>query len=253
LLAAAIGVLTIGAGGWGVNSFWLNPSYGTGIGEQRVIRLSDGARVTLNSNSRVVVSYGKSQRRVSIDRGEAFFEIAQDASRPFRVRAGDDQVEALGTSFVVRREARELTVTLVEGKIAVSSLTGSPAKSTQVLMNLSESVILKPGQRLRIAGKGVKPEIDAPRMDAVTAWRRGEVVLDKTVLADAVAEMNRYDQKRLVIDDPGIAGLKISGIYHTGDSGMFAAMVSRLYGLDVDDRGGQLHLSSRSSLGSAGE
>jgi transmembrane sensor len=87
------------------------------------------------------------------------------------------------------------------------------------------------------------PRVDEPRIEAVLAWLRGEVILDGTPLRDAVAEMNRYDQRRLVIDDPTIAALKVSGIYHTGDSDLFAGMVARLYGLDVEHRDGRIHLS----------
>ena len=85
-LAAAVAVLVIGAGVWGANYFWLNPAYGTGIGEQRLVRLSDGTRITLNSNSRVAVIYRDLERRVRVEREEAYFEVAQDAVRPFVVR-----------------------------------------------------------------------------------------------------------------------------------------------------------------------
>ena len=83
-------------------------------------------------------------------------------------------------------------------------------------------------------------------MDAVTAWRRGEVLLDKTTLSDAVAEMNRYDETVLVIDDPSIADLRVSGIYHTGNSDGFAQTVARLYGLRVIHQDGRVHLQSES-------
>jgi transmembrane sensor len=229
-LAAALALVIIGAGSWYANTFWLNPRYSTGIGERRVLRLSDGSRVTLNSDSGVIVSYRYGERRISIDHGEAFFEVARDSSRPFRVRAGEEQIEALGTSFVVRREPQQLTVTLVEGKVAVSELESSTSSAT-----------LTEGQRLTVSKSG-SPKLDEPRIEAVTAWLRGEVILDGTPLAEAIAEMNRYDQRRLVIDDPAIAAVRISGVYHTGDSELFAAMVARLYGFGVQRRDGGIHL-----------
>jgi transmembrane sensor len=247
LLAAAIAMVVFGAGGWGANRFWLNPSYTTQIGEQRIVRLMDGSRVTLNSDSRVVVSYRQAERRLSIDRGEAFFEVANEAARPFRVRAGDRVVEALGTSFVVRREAQQLTVTLVEGRVAIRPLAGS--------LKTDAPVTLNPGQRLRVAVSDIKvsdpivPHIDAPPIDAVTAWRRGELMLDKTALSDAVAEMNRYDRRQLIIDDAQSAAIQVSGIYHTGDSAVFARMVAGMYGLELSARDGNIHLSSGSASG----
>ena len=102
--------------------------------------------------------------------------------------------------------------------------------------------MLSPGQRLTFAG-GATPRLDEPRIEAVTAWRRGEVVLDGMMLADAVAEMNRYDKRMLVIDDPGVAALRVSGIYHAGDSEGFAETVARLYGLHVVHQGDRIHLT----------
>jgi transmembrane sensor len=234
LLAAALALVVIGAGTWGANTFWLNPRYSTGIGEQRILRLSDGSRVTLNSNSGVTVSYRHHERDISLDRGEAFFEVAKDSSRPFRVRAGQQQVVALGTSFDVRRDPQQVTVTLVEGEVAVSGLEQSMPSAT-----------LSKGQRLTVSNVRLAHELDEPRIEAVTAWRRGEVMLDGTPLAEAIAEMNRYDQHPLVIDDPAIAAVRISGVYHAGDSELFAAMVARLYGFGVQYRDGRIHLRSR--------
>jgi transmembrane sensor len=103
------------------------------------------------------------------------------------------------------------------------------------------------GERLRVA-KGAPAIVDAPRVEAVTAWRRGEVMLDDTPLSDAIAEMNRYSKSALVIDETGIATLRVSGIYHTGDSEGFAQTVAQLYGLHLTQKGGQIHLRSPEPL-----
>jgi transmembrane sensor len=231
LLATATVLVVVGAGSWSADTLWLNPGYITGIGEQRILRLPDGSRVTLSSDSSVTVSYRRHERRVALDHGEAFFEVAKLSLRPFRVRAGERQIEALGTSFDVRRESQQITVTLVDGKVAVSDLEQSTPQAT-----------LTKGQRIRLSSSHAAPRLDEPRIEAVTAWRRGEVMLDSTPLAEAVAEMNRYDQRALVIDDPSIATVTISGVYHTGDSELFADMVARLYGLGVEHRDGRIHL-----------
>jgi transmembrane sensor len=203
--------------------------------------LSDGSRVTLNSDSGVIVSYRFNERRISIDHGEAYFEVAPDSAKPFRVRAGEEQIQALGTSFVVRREPQQLTVTLVDGKVAVSDSDSATPATT-----------LAEGQRLTVSASGAA-KVDEPRIETVIAWLRGEVILDRTPLSDAITEMNRYDQRRLVIDDPAIAATQISGVYHTGDSELFASMVARLYKLDVEHRGGRIHLSSTRAGGAAAD
>jgi transmembrane sensor len=232
LAAAVLVTFAMGLGFWALDAFSLNPSYATGIGEQRIVVLADGTRITLNSDTHVSVAYRELERGVRVDRGEAYFEVAKDVARPFLVRAGVHRVEALGTVFIVRHDAARTAVTLVEGKIAVS-VEGDDA--------LEIPASLTPGERLTFVGKS-RAKIDEPRIEAITAWRRSEIVLDKTPLADAIAEVNRYDQTMLVIDDPQIACLPVSGVYHTGNSETFAAMIAQLYGLETVRRNGRIAL-----------
>jgi transmembrane sensor len=227
-----------------------DPEYVTAVGEQRTVPLDDGSRIALNSNSKVKIEFNAEKRAVRLLRGEAFFEVAHNQERPFVVIAGDNQVTAVGTAFEVRYELDHVDVTLVEGKVNVTS-TAEPleipprvSSSLSGLRELSSSgYSMTPGERVRIA-KGAPAIIDAPRVDAVTAWRRGEVMLDDTPLTDAIAEMNRYSKSALVIDEGGIATLRVSGIYHTGDSEGFAQTVAQLYGLRVAQEDGQIHLRS---------
>jgi transmembrane sensor len=106
---------------------------------------------------------------------------------------------------------------------------------------IEQELILSPGERVTFA-IGRERRLDEPRIEAVTAWRRGEVMLDNTALADAVAELNRYDKTTLIIDDPQIAVLNISGIYQAGDSGGFARTIAKLYDLDVVEGPNRIHL-----------
>lgn len=233
-LVIAVAFVAIGLACWGLDAFWLNPSYVTRLGEQRIVRLPDGTRITLNSNSRVSVAYRKLERAVRVERGEAYFEVAKETARPFLVRAGEHCVQALGTVFIVRYDPGRTAVTLVEGKITVSREDGAAAEIP---------AILTPGERLTFVGES-KVRIDEPRIEAVTAWRRSEIVLDETPLADAIAELNRYDQTTLAIRDPKIAGLKVSGVYHTGNSETFASMIARLYRLEITRHDGEIILGS---------
>ena len=227
-LAAALLLLLCGLAGWITWRAWVGPSYTTGIGEQRVVRLDDGTRLSLNTGTRVVITYSDSERRVELVRGEAFFEVAHNAARPFIVTAGDRQVVAIGTTFVVRYEAARTAVTLLEGSVTVSPAT-------------DKGLTLAPGERVTFAAGGSR-RLDEPKIEAVTAWRRGEVMLDRTQLEDAVAELNRYDKNTLIIDDPQIATLSISGIYHAGDSSGFAHTIAKLYDLEIIEQSNRIHL-----------
>ena len=235
---------------------WRNfDTYDTGIGEQRLVVLQDGTRMTLNTSTRVDVELSQTQRRVSVEGGEAFFEVAKDKSRPFVVQAAGTVVTATGTAFAVRlmpsgEGARDaLDVTLVEGQVIVRGAAGEPAGS------MAQPIVLAAGERVRVRGdpgrKGARetqasaaPERDRPRMDQVLAWKRGEAVFDNTALHDALAEMNRYSMTPIMAD-PSLAQLRISGQYKTGDNAGFARAVAGLHGLAVREYADRLELVPR--------
>ena len=202
----------------------------TSVGEQRMLTLSDGTRVYLNTATRVVVRYDSSTRRVELEAGEALFDVARATDRPFIVTSGDEQVTALGTSFVVRRDDRRVAITLVDGKVSVS-----PPSS-------SNPVTLAPGQRLTFMPDG-PAQMDTPSLDKVVAWRRGQLILDDTQLANAVAEMNRYSPVPLVIARAQDARLLVSGLFQVGDSLSFAHAVAEMHGLRVVETGAVILLS----------
>lgn len=215
----------------------------TGVGEQRMLTLKDGTRIFLNTGTRLAVVESAGERRVRLDAGEAMFEVAKDPSRPFVVVSGDQQVVALGTSFVVRREPEQVTVTLLEGKVAVSESGASVAEiGRNPLTQSATRTLLAPGQRL-IFSKLSAPKIDEPILKEITAWRRGEVILDRTQLGDAAEEMNRYSEIKLVIEDPTIATIRVSGIFRAGDTARFARAVSETYELHLATQDQRIVLS----------
>lgn len=221
---AAAAVVAVLAGG---ATFGLlrDPTYTTKVGEQRTVRLADGSRVVLNTGTKVVVDYREGERRVRLVRGEALFDVAKNPDRPFIVRAEGREVRALGTSFVVRDDGKAIAVTLIEGKVAVS-----PGKTTQ------GPVVLVPGERLRAASAASVPRVDRPRMEAVTAWRSGQILLDDTPLSQAVAEMNRYTPTPLDLETGRIGELRVSGIFKAGEVDAFARTVSAQYDLMLIQR-----------------
>ena len=225
-------------------------AYRTNVGEQRLVVLEDGSRMLLNTDTRLHVDFASSQRTVEVRSGEAFFEVAKDARRPFVVRIAGSEVVAVGTAFSVRyapsaHAAGELAVTLVEGQAKVRAA----GKARDVLAP-EQPVWMKPGDRLLLdrppgqAASRVVARLDRPNVERVLAWKRDEAVFEDTSLADAVAEMNRYNRTPIVLlDGLESAGLRVSGLYHTGDSTGFANAVAALHGLDVHEEGGRLELA----------
>jgi transmembrane sensor len=227
----------------------------TDVGEQRTLTLEDGTRVYLNTNSRAVVHYDKELRQVNLEKGEALFEVAKRPKWPFVVTAGDRQVTALGTAFIVRRDEKSLAVTLMEGKVTVSPVkfvsTGVPERQGGGDSTLPQRTpdpdataifTLSPGQRLTLASSA-PPKVDRPPLERVTAWQRGQVAFDNTPLADAVAEMNRYSTVRLLVEDPSAAAIRVSGIFRAGDSADFAQAVAKTYRLQVRNEADEVVLA----------
>jgi len=236
----------------------------TGIGELRVITLDDGTRVHLNTATQARFRYDKQFRRVSLERGEALFEVAKRPGWPFIVSAGGREITALGTEFVVRHTDHGIEVTLVEGKVTVSPAvtTGvrpeqsagpeeasrpasqQVAELAQTRQSLQTDVfMLAPGERLTFTG-AAPAKIDRPVLERVTAWQRGEVALDNTLLRDAVTEMNRYSREQIVIEDPALAAIRVSGIFQAGDSANFVQAVARTYHMRVLHQPGAIVLGT---------
>lgn len=225
-LVLGLGVLWWSLGGVG--------DYVTRPGEQQVATLGDGSRIALNTDTRVDVNFNADRRHITLDRGEAMFEVAHDADRPFVVIAGDTRVEALGTVFTVQRTRDEVIVTLIKGEVAVTRTGAEPGGATETPM------LLQPGERLTEPKAG-PARIEPASVEAATAWRRGQTVFRETPLGAAVTELNRYGGPQVVIDDPRVAALPISGVFTT-NAPDFAQAVADLHGLNVEREGDTLHL-----------
>jgi transmembrane sensor len=235
-LALAASILPVLFVAWWLLKDPATPIYVTDVGEGRMVQLSDKSRIWMNSDTRLRVAFDSQQRRVELIRGEAFFEVARNVSRPFVVAVGEHAVTAVGTAFVVRYEESRTAVTLVEGKVAISSSSPTPGEVSPA--------ILTAGQRLTLPPAGV-PKIDEPAIESVLAWRHGEVVLNDTPLREAVSEMNRYDKTTIVVEGSAIETLNISGLFHTGDNEGFARSVAKMYHLDLQEHDGRIYLNSR--------
>ena len=224
-IAAAAAVILL-AGSALLFQFSSGDVFSTAIGEQRLVKLEDGSWMSMNTDTVVRVRYGASRRYVVLERGEALFDVSKDANRPFVVAADDEEVRAVGTSFVVRKDASIVAVTLLEGRVKVESPV-RPWGADKVAR-----VEMVAGQSWRSQDNALTTLTPAD-LDALTAWRRGELVFDATSLRDAVAEMNRYNDKPLVILAPAAGSLPVSGVFNIRGSAEFAQTVAVVHGLNV--------------------
>lgn len=210
--------------------------YAASSGATRELTLADGTTVHLDVDSAIEVRLTGSQRHVSLERGRALFDVAHDAERPFVVSAGAGRVTALGTVFEVdRQSSTNVIVTLAEGAVQVTgSLHGQP-----------QSTRLSPGQRIRIAeddAAWVREQVDAA---AATSWSLGRHVFRDLRLADAVAEVNRYSTRKVVVADPTLADLPVSGSFVSGDSDSIVAAFAAVLPITVSESGDELLLFRR--------
>lgn len=217
LLAAAS---VVGAVGYGALS--LRGRVTTGKGDIRRAPLADGSAVTLNTDTAIRAAFDGQIRRVELLRGEALFDVAKDPGRPFVVVAGDVRVRAVGTSFTVRTHADgQVGVVVREGVVEV----WRGAKGQPVRLAAEHAV--------QVAALGaLRPTIvGAAAVDRAMAWRQGQIDLDGLTLGQAASEFARYSDRRIVVDDPAVAGLKVTGLFSATDPDGFAKAAALSLGL----------------------
>jgi transmembrane sensor len=196
----------------------------TQIGETRPIDLEDGSRILLDTQSRVRVDYTATARDVELLEGRAHFEVAKDAHRPFRVRTESVEVVAVGTKFDVATLRGRTTVTLIEGHVNVRSLLATPQSAPNTAAMVA-------GQQLGVTRDGQLTDNKVVKIDNVTAWQRGTIVLDDVPLPDALASLNRYSMTQIVIPGSALQSRRVSGVFRAGDVETEALALQRYFGL----------------------
>lgn len=194
------------------------PDYVTGQGQKSVVDLPDGTRVTLDAGSALDVAFADGRRDVRLLNGHAFFDVAHDRARPFAVQAAGRVVTALGTQFDVRLTPGALRVVLAEGSVSVSAVPGGAA---------APPIKLAPGQAFS-AQSGAAGKVSRADLDEALAWKQGVVEFRDQPLSEAIGLLNRYTRAQIVIKDPKVAALRITGVFKTGDIRRFGRSVSEV-------------------------
>jgi transmembrane sensor len=192
--------------------------YVTGRGQKSIVDLTDGTRVTLDADSAVDVAFANGRRDVRLLRGRAFFDVAHDPAHPFAVQADNRVVTALGTQFDVRLTADAVRVVLVQGSVSVA---GVASRASMPLVKL------RPGEAF--AARGVEAgKVMLIDLDDALAWKQDVVEFDNEPLAAAVAKLNRYTRAQIVIKDPKVAAMRVTGLFRMGDVARFGRNLSQV-------------------------
>lgn len=213
---------------------WTNVE--TASGERRLVSLDDGSAVELNTATQLRAEVTRNVRQVWLDHGEAYFEVAHDAERPFVVHAGPRTITVLGTRFSVRRDGDRVTVAVRDGRVRVDS-EGASADGVRT------HNLLKRGDMVVAEGAStfVAPSSEE-RVERALSWRSGLISLDQATLAEAAAEFNRYNAKPMVVS-PDAADLRISGAFEARNTAAFGRLMREGLGLQVDDAKDQMTIS----------
>jgi transmembrane sensor len=203
--------------------------YSTSIGQRSMVTLPDGSELSLNTDSVVEVRFDHAERKLVLLRGQALFKVAKGQSRPFVVHAGGQRIVATGTAFDVRLDDSMLELTMVEGQVLVHSPAGPASRGDR---KPTPGLPLHAGERL-VARAGRPVAISAVDTGRATSWMHGKLVFLDTTLDDAIAETNRYSTTKVILADPRLAGLKVSGVFRTGQPGQFARAVTEIHPVAV--------------------
>jgi transmembrane sensor len=229
---AATLLLAIGAA-WIV---WMTPQkYETRFGEQRFVRLDDGSGVTLNTDSRIEVKLEQGHRIIRLTRGQALFDVAHDAARPFDVYTGQTVLRAVGTRFDVDVRPSLTTVTVVEGIVSLTHGLGEA-------LPRGNTPLLRAADRVVIDSSGPGTPQHGVRLDEVTAWTRQQLIFNNRTLREVADEFNRYNRERIVIASPELRSQEITGVFKTNDPASFLTFLSNIPGARVSDDGNGGHV-----------
>ncbi len=232
--------------------------YASAVGEQRSIALADGSMVTLAPASYIAVRFSAGVRDIELRDGEATFDVAHDSSRPFRVHAGDNIVQAVGTRFTVNRLPSGTLVAVSEGKVKVtansnwlealwrddaSTLEAGRAK----VESLGRPAALSAGEQARIPqGQQamLRMPLEVPN-EPVDGKRR--LSFRNDTLADIISEFNRYNPRPIVVTDPVIREQRYSGVFYADDADSFLQFLECCSQLQVSRQADRNLIGGRSS------
>jgi transmembrane sensor len=199
-------------------------TFRTGVGQTATVRLRDGSLITLDTDSVVRAKETDHRRMLWLAKGQAFFKVAHDKSRPFTVAARDKLVTATGTEFSVRLDRKAVEVTLVEGHVRVEE-TPPQVSLPSRKPRFTEATEMQAGSKL-IAALDRNWTLDKVDSKKAVSWMDGELIFEDRPLAEAAAELNRYSAKKIVIRDPAIAGAPIVSVVKAGDVDGFVRIVT---------------------------
>ncbi len=250
-LAAALAVVVLAVvalGGWHLLGSGIDvETFTTQRGEERTTYLPDHTLLRLDAESRVVVRFTRTRRKVAVERGRAYFDVAVDPGRPFRVTAGDISIRDIGTAFEVYRHPAGITVTVVRGHVQVWDARARGAKAAasggpplQSAPSPGPLARLGPGECVRVSDSGRVLSYGATDAWQALAWTHGWLTFDGAPIAVVASRFNRYNASQIRVADPSIGAIRITGTFRSQGVASFIQFLEGLPGVAVTTHGQQV-------------
>jgi transmembrane sensor len=242
--------------------------YKTKMGENISHVMPDGSILWLNSSTTLNVDYSEDYRRINLLKGEAHFEVAKDATRPFEVYADNRLVRAIGTAFTVHKLNGKIEILVSEGTVELAIIDDTLVvipddfKMIQVEGDFEEKTttnnqhlknnrvvhqpakvkkmlgMLTAGQRISIPIQNDNvsniDELDTSEVTRFLSWREGKLVFAGESLEEVIAEITRHAPVQIDILDPTLKSMRIGGQFQVGETNTLFSVLESGFGISVD-------------------
>lgn len=263
LVAAIVASIVIAAGSYsfhlrGVRMPWEAQStpaqaFSTSAAQIRQVTLVDGSVITLGAKTQILVRYSAQRREVELQRGEALFSAARNASRPFVVLAGAGSITAIGTEFDVTRDEdfghRRVRVVVKEGAVEVGPPPSNPAQpgatADQPEHNKWIPARISKGYGFSYDGSGPQGGVVPADAEAASAWLEGRLEYRHMPLRYVFADVSRYSDKRFVVADDAAGDVPFTGIIWLDQVPAFLDVLQSVYPVEIIQSADAVAIRSR--------
>ena len=205
----------------------------TATAELRDIHLEDGSIITVGARSRLETHFTDEFRIVSLPEGQAFFDIAPDATRPFYVEVGTMMVRVVGTKFDIKNDDGTMRIAVADGIVSVMKA-DAPSAIEGALQKVDKSV-LHAGDQLLVSSRKLAPEISTIEPEKTSPWREGWLSYENASLSEIVSDLNRYRDTPIVLADTALGNLRITAAFGVDQTDQFIAVLHSTHDLSRRD------------------
>lgn len=209
--------------------------YQTYVSKKVNIHLPDDSLIDLDAKSNIDIKYYQKKRFVNFSSGKAVFSVHKNKQRPFFIKAGNTQIEVIGTKFEVIKIEDKNTINVIEGIVRISYILNHKIKHL---------IVLEKGQSFSLDNKGKNLKLKKVNIVDIAKWKDDLIRFDKTTLKEAFKEFARYTDKKILLKDYRVSNFKISGIFSIKDLNKFINSLSEIYDLNIIKKQNEIILSS---------